>query len=257
MRHAGVVIPDSVAAYARLVTRAALAAADDHLSAVYVHGSAVLGGWTPDRSDVDILLVADDEVGSARLESVGRALADTAGACPSGKGLESSVVLASEAAAPRPPWPYLLHVTTGTEGTRIVEGAGSPGDPDLLMHYAVCRAAGWAVHGPEARELVGPVPRGAILAYLADEAGWGIENGPEAYSVLNACRAMAFAADGRIVSKVEGGEIALHRGLGPAAVIERALAQQQGLAPERRPAADAVEFVRAAAATLRAAATAG
>jgi hypothetical protein len=245
--------PDSVMTYAGLVTQAVLAAAGDHLRAVYLHGSAVLGGWTPDRSDVDLLLVADDDIGTAGLERVGLALAGTAGACPGRSGLESSVVLAGDAAAPRPPWPFLLHVTAEGGRVRIVQGADSPGDPDLLMHYTVCRAAGWAVQGPEARAQIGAVPRELVLGYLADEAGWGLENAQEAYAVLNACRALAFLARGQIVSKVEGGEIALRRGLGPAAVIERALAQQRGLAPEQRPAPDAVEFVRAAAAALRAA----
>jgi hypothetical protein len=250
-------IPDSVVAYARLVARAGVAAAGDHLRAVYLHGSAVLGGWTPERSDVDILLVAGDEIGSADLERVSLALRDCAGACPARKGLESSVVLAGDAAAPRPPWPFLLHVATDGRRVRIVQGADSPGDPDLLMHYAVCRAAGWAVRGPQAREQIGAVPRALVLAYLADEAGWGLEHAQEAYAVLNACRALAFLAGGQIVSKVEGGEIALRRGLGPAPVIERALAQQRGLAPEQRPAADAAEFVLATAAALRAAAPAG
>ncbi len=250
-------IPASVVAYARLVTGAVVAAAGDQLLAVYVHGSAVLGGWTPDRSDVDLLLVAGDEISSAALERVGLALAGTAGACPGRKGLESSVVRAGEAAAPRSPWPFLLHVATDGGAVRIAQGADSPGDPDLIMHYVVCRAAGWAAHGPEAGTQVGPVPREVILGYLADEAAWGLENAPEAYVVLNACRAMAFLADGQIVSKADGGEIALRRGLGPVAVIERALAQQRGAASERRPAADAAEFVRATAATLRAATAAG
>lgn len=248
-------IPGSVAEYARLVSRAATEAAGDHLIAVYLHGSAVLGGWTPDRSDVDILLVAGDDVDGSSLERVGLALACSAEACPARKGLESSVVLAREAAAPQPPWSFLLHVTTEGGDAAIIRGADSPGDRDLLMHYAVCRAAGWAVHGPPARTQIGPVPREFILAYLADEAGWGLENAPEAYAVLNACRAMVFLTDGQIVSKVEGGRIALRRGLGPAALIERALAQQEGLAPEVRPAQNAVQFVRATAATLRAAAS--
>jgi hypothetical protein len=244
-------IPECVAEYARLVSCAAAEAADDHLVAVYLHGSAVLGGWTRDRSDVDILLVARDDIAAPSLERIGLALARTAGTCP-GTGLESSVVRAGEAATPRPPWPYVLHVTTGSGGARIMRGADSAGDQDLLMHYAVCRAAGVAVHGPQARAQIGPVPRDVILAYLADEARWGLKHAPEAYVVLNACRALVFLSAGRIVSKVEGGEIALRRCLGPAAVIERALAQQRGLEPDARPAQDAVDFVRATAATLRA-----
>jgi hypothetical protein len=56
------------------------------------------------------------------------------------------------------------------------------------------------------------------------------------------------------VSKIAGGEAVLSRGTGRAEVIERALAQQRGSDPNRPPAADAVSFVLATAATLRSAA---
>ena len=119
------------------------------------------------------------------------------------------------------------------------------------MHYAVCRAAGRPVCGPPAAELIGAVPRRVILDYLAGELCWGIEHAPEAYAVLNACRALIYLTDRQIVSKVAGGEAALRRGAGPAEVIQRALAQHQGSEPDRPPASDAVSFVLATAATLR------
>jgi hypothetical protein len=72
--------------------------------------------------------------------------------------------------------------------------------------------------------------------------------------VLNACRARVFLADGRIVSKIDGGGIALARGLGPPGVLSRALDQQQGRIPEQAIAEDAARYVRAAAAELRSAA---
>ncbi|HKD90123.1 MAG TPA: hypothetical protein VKB62_16455, partial [Streptosporangiaceae bacterium] len=59
-----------------------------------------------------------------------------------------------------------------------------------------------------------------------------------------------------IVSKVEGGQAALRRGLGPAVLIRRALAQQQGRAAGRRPEADAAAFALATAAALNNAASA-
>jgi hypothetical protein len=223
------------------------------LRAAYLHGSAALGGWVPGTSDVDLLLVADDRVDVTSLDAMARALVQTAAACP-GRGLESSVVTASQAAAPGPPWPFALHVATGPDepgGSRIQHGAESPGDTDLLMHYAVCRAAGWAVYGPPPAELIGPVGRPAILGYLADELGWGLEHGSEAYAVLNACRAALYLTDGQIVSKVAGGETALRRGTGPADVIRRALSQQRGSTPGRQAGPDAAAFVRATAAALR------
>jgi streptomycin 3"-adenylyltransferase len=125
------------------------------------------------------------------------------------------------------------------------------------MHYAVCRAAGWPVCGPPPRDLIGAVPRRAILDYLAGELGWGIGHAPEAYAVLNACRALVYLTDHKIVSKIAGGEAVLSRGTGPAEVIERALAQQRGSEPDQPPAPDAVSFVLATAAALRSAAVDG
>jgi hypothetical protein len=243
--------PGQVLAYARLVTEQAGASLGGRLVAAYLHGSAVLGGWVPERSDVDMLFVADDGVPGQALEALASALAVGRPACP-GTGLECSVVTAGQAARPRPPWPFLLHVagTPGHSHLRIVVGHDHSGDPDLLMHYTVCRSAGWPVCGPGPQELIGRVPRPLVLGYLADELGWGIEHGTEAYAVLNACRALVFLAEGRIVSKVAGGRIALDRTLGPPAVLRRALDQQQGSAPEQEAAPDAVEFVLAAAAAL-------
>lgn len=122
------------------------------------------------------------------------------------------------------------------------------------MHYVVCRAAGWPVSGPPPQELIGAVPRRAVLGYLAGELDWGIGHAPEAYAVLNACRALIYLTGHTLVSKIAGGQALLSRGAGPAEVIERALAQQRGSEPGQPPPAEAVSFVLATAATLRIAA---
>lgn len=248
-------LPGQVLSYARLVTEQVGASLGGRLRAAYLHGSAVLGGWVPERSDVDMLFVADDGVPGHAVEAMATALAVARPACP-GSGLECTAVTAGQAARPRPPWKFLLHVAEAPGGTDvcIVAGDDHPGDPDLLMHYTVCRAAGWPVCGPAPLELIGSVPRPAVLGYLAGELGWGLEHGSEAYAVLNACRALIFLADGRIVSKVAGGRIALQRGLGPPAVLRRALDQQQGSAPKQAAAPDAAGFVHAAATMLGSAA---
>ena len=257
--------PDQVLAYARLVTGRVRDRLGGRLLAAYLHGSAVLGGWRADRSDVDMLFVTEDGVDSQDIDALSAALTASAAEAP-GHGLECSAVTAGQAAQPRAPWPFLLHVAVDRAGpqdpgggARIVadRGDGHPGDPDLLMHYAVCRVAGWAVQGPGPREVIGLVPRPVILGYLAGELGWGLEHGTEAYAVLNAGRAQVFLADGRIVSKIEGGRIALARGFGPPAVLRRALDQQQGRAPERATGEDAVGYIQAVADHLRSAAQAG
>jgi hypothetical protein len=247
--------PGRVAAYARALTGQLIGVSGGLLQAAYLHGSAALGGWVPGRSDVDMLFVVQDGVSSAALTRMGEVLCEGAGGCP-GRELECSAVTVAQARQPAPPWPFVLHATAGpgTPGRTVRPGSPSVGDPDLLMHYAVCRAAGWPVCGPPPQDLIGVVPRPAVLDYLAGELGWGIGHAPEAYAVLNACRALIYLTDHKIVSKITGGETVLSRGTGPADVIERALAQQRGREPDQPPASDAVSFVLATAAMVRSAA---
>jgi streptomycin 3"-adenylyltransferase len=243
-----------VVAYARALT-GQLMVPDGVLRAAYLHGSAALGGWVPGRSDVDMLFVVEVGVSNAAVTRMGEVLCEGAGGCP-GRELECSVVTVAQARQPAPPWAFVLHVTAGpgTPGRTVRPDSRPVGDPDLLMHYAVCRAAGRPVCGPPPQDLIGVVSRRAILDYLAGELGWAIGHAPEAYGVLNACRALIYLTGHKIVSKIAGAEAVLNRGTGPAEVIERALAQQRGNEPDQPPAADAVSFVLATAAMLRSAA---
>jgi Domain of unknown function (DUF4111) len=225
------------------------------LTAAYLHGSAALGGWNAERSDVDILFVVAGDISARAAALAGEVLLRVAVGCP-GRCLEVSIVTASAAASPSPPWPFVLHVGC-RDGEQVLRlGSGRQGDPDLLMHYAVCRAAGLALAGPPPEMAIGPVNRRIILEYLAGELGWGLANAPENYAVLNACRALVYLRHGRIVAKVSGGLAVLEDGSGPAGVIRRALDQQQARTPERTSAPDAVAFVRGVAADLSAAAAA-
>ena len=67
------------------------------LVGVYVHGSAVLGGFRPERSDVDVLVVVANPVPADRQAALGAALLAAAYPCP-GIGLELSVITAATAA---------------------------------------------------------------------------------------------------------------------------------------------------------------
>ena len=58
------------AAIARRLAADLAEAAGHNLVAIYLHGSAVLGGWTPGRSDVDVLIVVSDETDEATTDSM-------------------------------------------------------------------------------------------------------------------------------------------------------------------------------------------
>lgn len=219
------------------------------LVAAYLHGSAALGGWNPERSDVDILFIVADDIGADAVTAIGELLLEQAGRAP-GRGLECSVVTSSQAARPCPPYSFSLHCGQDAGAQRLYRGSELPGDSDLLMHYAVCRAAGIVLFGPPPADCIGAVARPVILTYLAGELDWGLANGAESYAVLNACRALEYLDGGRIASKVAGGMAAIERGTGPADLVRQALEAQHGNSAERPPGPEATAFVRSVIAKL-------
>ena len=239
----------------------ALAVVSDELAALsqsqpvrlVVHGSLALGGFHPVASDVDVLAIVDDAVSvpAHGWQSFGARLVSRS--FP-GRGLELSVVSAGAAADPRPPWPFLLHVTTGASTSKVVIGTARRGDPDLLMHYAVARAVGIVNGDAQLTDLIGAVDRTTVLRYLADELMWGEQHAGEAYVVLNAGRALRFLRDGALVSKLDGADAAIAAGV-PTAIVERAVAVQHGRLLDRMPTEPARRLVRHARHLLLDAAT--
>jgi len=215
----GVVKASSVASWRDQgeVVRSAIGRLMPDSIGIYVHGSAALGDFGP-ASDLDVLVVVDD--GPEReWDAIGKALL---AAVTDEPPVELSVVGLAAAAAPAPPWPFLLHVNSGQQ--RWVAG-GDGGDPDLVAHYAVVRAAAVVLHGADAHTVVGPVGREELLAYLSGELAWGCAEADQRYAILNACRAVAYADEDLLLSKVAGGQWWLEHH-GPDEVVTAALAAQ-------------------------------
>ena len=219
------------------------------LLGVYAHGSLVLGDFAPERSDVDLLAVAAAPVSAPEKERIAAELSEAALPCPAAGGLEFHLVdrssILPELDAPR----FELHVAT-TPGARdrVVDGAKRPGDPDLVLHFAVLRDHGRGVHdAPPARELFPRMSRAGILTSLGNELRWALEHASASYGVLNACRALRVVEEGVFCSKTAAGEWALQRA-GPARppVVEAALRHRHGLAEAHPPADDAAAFIRRA-----------
>lgn len=210
------------------------------MAGVYVHGSAALGGFMP-TSDLDILVVAN---GEADWVGLGRGLLDLSTPFP----LELSVVSAGAARRARPPWGFRLHVAA-PDVLSFDEGEG---DPDLIAHYAVTRQSGIAIVGPSPDDVFGPVDRRDLLAYLAGELRWGLAHADQRYAVLNACRAVAYAVDGVLVSKVAGARWWRdHKGGDP--VVDAALDAQRNGVDLGPSSPEATAFVRASIEVLVAA----
>jgi streptomycin 3"-adenylyltransferase len=200
----------------------------DALVAVYLHGSAVLGGFRWDRSDLDVLAVSRRALNDAEVAAIGGGL--PALTYPA-NGLEFSLMTAEEARLTAPPSPrFQIHVTTRARDrvTKVVDGRRRGADPDLLLHIVACRERGVALLGPPPKQVFPEVSHALVLAAMEREIDWAVSHGPPPeYTVLTACRTWRYASEGVIGSKVEAGEWTLIR-LGAEPVVTAALKRQRG-----------------------------
>src|SRR5262245_14960305 len=229
------------AGYVSTVATRLAAILGSELVGLYLHGSAVLGGFSRARSDIDLLAVTSAGIAEHAKRGIAEALSPRALPCPAA-AMELSVVTRASAMAAAPAPAFELHIATGPDfNVRIVDGRDHPGDPDLLLHFAVCREHGRRIGaGLPTRAVFGPVPRPWLLARLEAELTWALRHATAEYQVLNACRAWRFAEEGVWCSKLDGGTWALHRvdEDGDRAVVELAIARQRSGSPYRLPVPD-------------------
>ncbi len=221
----------------------------EHLGAelvgVYLHGSLAMGAFNPGRSDVDILAVCTGALSPRRRSRLGEALAAIARPATGGD-LELSVVTTSAVRTPSAAPSFEIHVHTHDEPP-VVDGADRSGDEDLVVHFAMARARGQVLFGPEPGELFAAPERASLIRALlsdidwargAGAAGWEGHHMPNlasmAYRVLNAARSWRYLETGELGSKVEGAmwlermdpDPDLHR------LLDAALAFQRGDVPD-------------------------
>ena len=111
-------VPPDVSAYVSDLA-AALGDFRSDLVGVYLHGSAVLGGFRPTGSDVDVLAVVRESGPVAVQQAMGEVIVGVGG-CP-GAGLEMSVITGATATA-LGDCQFEVHVNTTGEEVR----AGQP-----------------------------------------------------------------------------------------------------------------------------------
>ncbi len=231
----------------------------DNLVGTYLHGSAVLGGFNPARSDLDVLVVVDDPVAADTRRAFVERVSESTLPCPAA-GLELSVVRLSAAQHPAPSTAYELHINT--HDNKVVEDNGR-GDPDLILHFLICRQHGRLLGaGRRASSVFAPLPTPMVLDQFRNELEWAMKDPdvPSRYLVLNAARNWYFIETGHVISKIAGGGWARAHIPDPA-VIDAALedqeddtsgqAQRTDPAEARRFAAEVLEKIKAAIAHHR------
>ena len=214
-----------VAREADRVMAALRRALESDLVGVYLHGSAALGDWIPRRSDLDILAVSSRGLSEGEVQALVASLLETPSS-PDAPALEFSLVTLDAVRAPVPVPRFELHLTSGVDA-KVVDGRAHPGDPDLLLHFEVCRTRGLALFGPPPDEVFEPIPRRTILDALDRELDWALDDGSSEYQVLNAARAWRYLDEGVFCSKIAGGRWARLR-MRDAGLVDAAMRRQMG-----------------------------
>lgn len=238
-RIVSVAVPAETASYLEELVARLRALLGHELLGAYAGGSLALGGYAPPRSDVDLAVVSRGTlVREARLAVVA-AVRHESLPCPA-RGLElvayreATVRLATPAAG------YELNLNTGPAMPFRVSLA--PGDGEAEHWYAIDRAIlrehGRTLFGPPPRRLFAELPRRTVLELLLESIRWHEREGAAASddAVLNACRALRYAAEGVWSSKPEAARWArthlVDGGLAAEAMAARA-GGQRSLDPER------------------------
>ncbi|MBQ8368560.1 MAG: DUF4111 domain-containing protein [Clostridia bacterium] len=182
------------------------------LTGVYLHGSAVMDGFNPVTSDLDLIVVIDGEIIDAEKRDFIRETVRMNASAPE-KGIEMSVVQLSACRKFMHPAPYELHFSPShldlwnrdpEEYLRKLHGT----DPDLAAHFTVIRRYGRVLTGAPIDDVFGDVPREDYIASIL----FDVENAyadilvHPTYMTLNLCRVLAFLRDGEVLSKKSGGE---------------------------------------------------
>ena len=185
------------------------------LAGIYLHGSAVMGCFNPDKSDIDLIIV----VRRALPDPVKRAYMDMVveyNAAGPAKGIEMSVVRRDVCDPFVYPTPYELHFSAGhlewyknapDEYIREMNGT----DKDLAAHFTVISKRGKCLFGAPIKEMFAEVPSRDYMDSIWYDVEGAAEQitGDTMYLTLNLARVLAYREEGLVLSKKEGGEWAL------------------------------------------------
>ena len=210
-------LPDVARSLIDGFTAAARNAFGQTLVGVYLHGSAAMGCYNSNVSDLDFIVVVDAPMTDARR----RAFMDAVGRLDSratGKGIEMSVVTRSACAPFVHPAPFELHFSRMHAAwyarDPVDDIANMRGtDGDLAAHFTVIRGRGVCLWGAAIGDVFAPVPKRDYVDSIWDDVRGAVGEiaGNTLYLTLNLARVLSYLEDGTVRSKREGGEWALER----------------------------------------------
>jgi Domain of unknown function (DUF4111)/Nucleotidyltransferase domain len=205
------------------------------LVGVYVGGSYALGDYRRGQSDLDLAAVVQSRMPAHLRELAVERLLPEAARCPT-RGLELVIYRSATARSGSVEADFELNLNAGPEmPVRVEHGGAAAGQGHWFpIDRSMLAQAGIPLVGPPVAEVFSPIAPQALAPALVDSIRWHRAH-PEhpSDSVLNACRSLRFATEGRWSSKPAAGRWAVDRGLAPPELVQRACAGELGssLAP--------------------------
>lgn len=184
----------------------------DKLTGIYLHGSMAMDCFNPEKSDIDLLIVIENDITDVQKMEFMKQVVKLNEQAPA-KGLEISVVKREYCKPFVYPTPFELHFSpTHLQWFRdnpenYVENMRGE-DKDLAAHFTIINRYGIVLYGEQIENVFGEVSKKDYMESIwfdVEGAREVIADEPM-YMTLNLCRVLAFLKEDLCLSKQQGGE---------------------------------------------------
>lgn len=188
----------------------------ENLVGVYLHGSAAMGCFHPQKSDLDLLVVVKEGISDAQKLRFMKEVVVLNEKAPA-KGLELSILKREFCKPFVYPTPFELHFSMmhlqwflENPDDYIEKMKGT--DKDLAAHIMITQHYGKVLYGEAIAAVFGDVQKKEYIDSIWSDVEGAREDilSNPIYVTLNLCRVLAYLQENLILSKKSGGEWAVH-----------------------------------------------
>ena len=187
----------------------------EQLTGIYLHGSLAMGCFNPDKSDIDLIIVIEQNISDEQKMKFMEQVVALNQQAPA-KGLEMSIVLRKYCNPFVYPTPFELHFSSAhlqwfSDAPQNYVQNMKGDDKDLAAHFTIIRHYGVTLYGEKIDNVFAEVPRKDYVDSIWEDVCDAKEEILEEpiYITLNLCRVLAFCRDGLCLSKQEGAKWAM------------------------------------------------
>ena len=184
----------------------------NNLVGIYMHGSAVMGCFNSQKSDLDLLLVVENSIlKQAKLKFMQEIVRLNENA--PAKGIEISIVKKEFCKPFVYPTPFELHFSVAhlqwfkENPDDYVEKMNGT-DKDLAAHFTMINHSGVVLYGTAIKDIFGEVCKSDYIDSIWEDIRKSKEDivSDAMYMTLNLCRVLGYLKENLILSKKSGGE---------------------------------------------------